>query len=62
MQNISYLLRHKKRLKRELLDSTGGGGGRLPKKIALLGGSSTAEFKDLLEVSPFKSGDCAQLL
>ncbi|WP_233707404.1 HAD-IIIC family phosphatase [Helicobacter bizzozeronii] len=34
----------------------GGGGGRLPKKIALLGGSSTAELKDLLEVCLLKAG------
>ncbi|WP_233704459.1 HAD-IIIC family phosphatase [Helicobacter cynogastricus] len=53
MRDVSLFLRHKKRLKRELLDSIKNA---LPKKVALLGGSSTAEIKDLLEVCLLKAG------
>ena len=47
------ILRTKKKIRRELLAS---GAGRVPKRIAILGGSTTAEIRDMLELFLLDAG------
>jgi FkbH-like protein len=51
--NVHHLLRKKKALRRELLESRVG---LVEKRIAILGGSTTAELKDMLELFLLHSG------
>ena len=50
--NINYILRKKKLLKRKLLNK----GDFIPKNIAILGGSSTSEIINILEIFLLKNG------
>jgi FkbH-like protein len=50
--DVHYLLRKKKALRRELLSSTN----FVEKRIAILGGSTTSEVKDMLELFLLKDG------
>ena len=44
--NVEYLIKNKKKIKRELLNKEN----LLEKKIAILGGSTTSEIKNMLEI------------
>ena len=43
--DANYLIKNRKKIKRELLQSNG----LIEKKIAILGGSTTSEIKNMLE-------------
>ena len=44
--DVTYLMKNKKKIKRELLSKPG----LLEKNIAILGGSTTSEIKNMLEI------------